>query len=129
MASFKSKADWNSWNYLHIIEGFISWPWEQTCSFVARCYECCGNTMKVLQKWGVFVPTLLMSCISLPSLGVYGFWLLALILLWMVNSSTSRLPFSMNLDKAEKKQNSSNEYSPDEQRYWVKESHEKAFTV
>lgn len=41
--------------------------------------------------------TLLMSEMSLPSRGMYTFWLLALILLWIVNRSTSRLPFSVNL--------------------------------
>lgn len=43
--------------------------------------------------------TLLISEMSLPSLGMYTFWLLALILLWMVKSSTSRFPFSVNLNK------------------------------
>lgn len=43
--------------------------------------------------------TLLMSEMSFPSLGMYTFWLLALILLWMVKSSTSRFPFSVNLNK------------------------------
>lgn len=43
--------------------------------------------------------TLFMSEMSLPSLGMYTFWLLALILLWMVKSSTSRFPFSVNLNK------------------------------
>ncbi len=38
-----------------------------------------------------------MSEMSLPSRGMYTFWLLALILLWIVNRSTSRLPFSVNL--------------------------------
>lgn len=47
--------------------------------------------------------TLLMSATRTPSLGVYTLWLLALMRLWMVNSSTSRLPFSWNLS-AEKKQ-------------------------
>lgn len=43
------------------------------------------------------IVTLLMSEMSLPSRGMYTFWLLALILLWIVNRSTSRLPFSVNL--------------------------------
>ena len=37
--------------------------------------------------------TLLMSEMSLPSRGMKTFWLLALILLWMVKSNTSRFPF------------------------------------
>ena len=41
--------------------------------------------------------TLLMSATRAPSLGVYTLWLLALIRLWMVKSSTSRFPFSWNL--------------------------------
>ena len=41
--------------------------------------------------------TLLMSEMSLPSRGVYTFWLLALIRLWMVNRRTSKFPFSVNL--------------------------------
>ena len=41
--------------------------------------------------------TLLMSEMSRPSRGVYTFWLLARSLLWMVKSSTSKFPFSVNL--------------------------------
>lgn len=40
---------------------------------------------------------MLMSEMSRPSRGVYTFWLLARSLLWMVKSSTSRFPFSVNL--------------------------------
>jgi len=39
----------------------------------------------------------LMSLIMRPSFGMYGFWLLARIWLWMEKSRISRLPFSTNL--------------------------------
>lgn len=42
-----------------------------------------------------------MSDMSFPSRGMYTFWLFALILLWMVNRRTSRLPFSVNLGRIE----------------------------
>lgn len=46
--------------------------------------------------------TLLMSATRTPSLGVYTLWLFALMRLWMVNSNTSRFPFSWNLSKENK---------------------------
>lgn len=48
---------------------------------------------------------MLMSDMSFPSRGMYTFWLLALILLWMVKSRTSRLPFSVNLSRVSEGEN------------------------
>lgn len=42
---------------------------------------------------------LLISDSSFPSFGKYGLWLLARILLWIVNRRISRLPFSSNLEE------------------------------
>ena len=47
--------------------------------------------------------TLLISATRAPSLGVYTLWLFALMRLWMVNSSTSRFPFSWNLKQNKNK--------------------------
>lgn len=62
------------------------------CGYIALCF---------FLRWFCFVSsccsgklTLLISATRAPSLGVKTLWLLALIRLWMVKSSTSRFPFS-----------------------------------